>query len=41
MVEKVEVIEVEEEDSWGLGLKFGGCGGSGKYGVMMEGVGKR
>jgi ATP-binding cassette subfamily F protein 3 len=40
MLEKLEIIEVDEEDTSALRLKFPPSPRSGQYPVIMEGVGK-
>ena len=40
MLEKLEIIEVDEEDTSALKLKFPPSPRSGQYPIMMEGVGK-
>ena len=40
MLEKLEIVEVDEEDTSALRLKFPPSPRSGQYPVMMEGVGK-
>ena len=41
MLEKLELLEVDEEDTSALRLKFPPSPRSGSYPVIMEGVGKR
>ena len=41
MLEKLELLEVDEEDTSALRLKFPPSPRSGNYPVIMEGVGKK